>query len=82
MVQYGLADGVDPAGRQAALLGCSAGRGGNLTLTPATPNVTAGAPTTITATWSGLTPGAVYLGILQFGQGSNLTNSTFVTVRT
>ena len=50
-----------------------AGAAGNLTLSPATPTVTAGAPTTITANWSGLTAGPVYLGILQFGQGSNLT---------
>jgi subtilisin family serine protease len=55
---------------------------GNLTLSPANPTVTAGAPTTITANWTGLTPGRIYLGIIQFGQGGNLTNATGVTVRT
>ena len=55
---------------------------GNLTLSPANPTVKAGAPTTITANWTGLTPGRIYLGIVQFGQGGNLTNATGVTVRT
>jgi hypothetical protein len=82
VVQYGLADGVTQQNVKLHFWAVRPVSVGNLTLSPATPNVTAGAPTTITANWSGLNPGSVYLGILQFGQGSNLTNSTFVTVRT
>ncbi|GIJ65868.1 peptidase S8 [Virgisporangium ochraceum] len=82
VVQYAVADGVTAQDVKLHSWVLRPVAAGNLTLSPAKPTVSAGAPTTLTANWSGLTPGRIYLGILQFGQGGNLTNATVVTART
>jgi hypothetical protein len=54
---------------------------GNLTVTPASQPTTAGAAKSVTATWSGLTPGKYYLGIVEFGNGSTPQDRTIIQVR-
>jgi hypothetical protein len=82
VVQWGLAGGRTEQDVKLHFWSLRPGAVGNLTLTPSTPTVKAGELSTITANWSGLQPGAVYLGLLQFGQRGSFTGSTFVTVRT
>ena len=53
---------------------------GNLTATPTSQSVTAGAPATVTAAWSGLTAGSRYLGRISFGDGTSTAGSTLVRV--
>jgi hypothetical protein len=57
-----------------------AGAAGNLTVTPASQAVTTGTPVTITASWSGLTPGARYLGIVSYGDGTSALGQTVVAI--
>ena len=53
---------------------------GNLTVTPASQPVTAGAAASVTAAWSGLTAGSRYLGRISYGDGSTTAGGTFVRV--
>jgi hypothetical protein len=53
---------------------------GNLTVTPASQQVTVAAQATVTASWTGLTAGTRYLGQLQFTDGANGSGSTIVRV--
>ncbi|MFI6679440.1 S8 family serine peptidase [Kribbella sp. NPDC050470] len=53
---------------------------GNLTVTPATQQVQAGAQTSVTASWTGLTAGTRYLGRLQYTDGADGSGSTLVRV--
>jgi len=39
-------------------------------------------PATVTAGWSGLATGTVYLGVVDYGDGVNAIGSTVLTVRT
>jgi len=50
------------------------------TATPATQPVTSAVIATVTAGWSGLTPGTSYLGVIDFGDGTNTIGSTVVSV--
>jgi len=50
------------------------------TATPATQSVTSAVTATVTAGWSGLTPGTSYLGVIDFGDGTNTIGSTVVSV--
>jgi Fibronectin type-III domain len=52
----------------------------NLTATPASQPVTAGAAATVTAAWSGLTAGSRYLGRISYGDGTSTAGSTLVRV--
>jgi hypothetical protein len=53
---------------------------GNLTASPASRSVKSSTPVTITARWSGLSPGVRYLGALNFSDGTNNVGRTLVTV--
>ncbi|MFD3399756.1 S8 family serine peptidase [Kribbella sp. NPDC058693] len=53
---------------------------GNLTATPASQQVTVAGQTSITASWTGLTPGTRYLGQLRFSDGADGSGSTIVRV--
>ncbi len=53
---------------------------GSLTATPASQAVTLGGTATVTAGWSGLTAGKHYLGIVEYGDGTNVIGSTLVAV--
>ena len=52
---------------------------GNLTATPASQSVTLGNSATVTLNWSGLAAGR-YLGVVNFGDGTNGIGSTLVSV--
>ena len=52
---------------------------GNLTATPASQPVTLGGPATVTLNWSGLATGR-YLGIVNYGDGTNAIGSTLVSI--
>jgi len=53
---------------------------GNLTVTPASQQVTVAAQATVTANWTGLTAGTRYLGQLQYTDGADGSGSTIVRV--
>jgi subtilisin family serine protease len=53
---------------------------GNLTVTPASQQVTVAAQATVTASWTGLTAGTRYLGELHFTDGADGSGSTVVRV--
>jgi subtilisin family serine protease len=54
---------------------------GNLTATPASQKATLGKPTTVTATWSGLTAGKFYMGAILYGEGNTISGETLVTIK-
>ncbi|WP_090791979.1 S8 family peptidase [Asanoa ishikariensis] len=53
-----------------------AGNAGNLTVTPPSQPVTAGGAASVTAAWSGLTPGQRYLGVIEYTDGTTTVGST------
>jgi hypothetical protein len=53
---------------------------GNLTTTPASQGVQAAGQTSVTASWSGLTAGTRYLGLLSYTDGADGSGSTVVRV--
>ena len=53
---------------------------GNLTVTPASQSVTLGGAATVTVAWSGLAAGGHYLGIVEYGDGTQKVGDTVVTV--
>jgi hypothetical protein len=53
---------------------------GNLTLSPASQSVTLGGAATVTASWSGLTAGTGYLGVIEYSDGTNQVGSTILSV--
>ncbi|WP_328998218.1 S8 family serine peptidase [Kribbella sp. NBC_00709] len=53
---------------------------GNLTVTPASQQVTVAGQTSVTASWAGLTTGTRYLGQLHFSDGADGSGSTIVRV--
>jgi hypothetical protein len=55
--------------------------GATMTVTPATQTVTTAIPATVTAGWSGLTPGVRYLAVVDFDSGAGTIGSTIVAVR-
>lgn len=52
----------------------------SLTVTPTSRSVGIGSTVPITASWSGLTPGRFYLGVVDIGDGTALLRQTVVTV--
>ena len=54
---------------------------GNLTVTPASQPVTAGQTKSVTATWTGLTPGRYYLGVVEYGNGGTAMGQTVLQVK-
>jgi subtilisin family serine protease len=54
--------------------------GSTLTATPASQSVTTAVPATVTIGWSGLVAGTRYLGVVDYGDGSNTIGSTIVAV--
>ena len=55
-------------------------QGSTLTATPASQSVTTAVPATVTIGWSGLVAGTRYLGVVDYGDGSNTMDSTIVAV--
>ncbi|MEV4414677.1 S8 family serine peptidase [Catellatospora sp. NPDC049609] len=53
---------------------------GNLTATPASQPATVNGSATVTATWSGLTAGVRYLGVLSFGDGTAPVGRTVLAI--
>ena len=53
---------------------------GNLTLAPASQAVTLGKPATVTASWTGLSPGSHYLGLVEFSDGTGALGATVIGV--
>ncbi len=53
---------------------------GNLAVVPASTAVTVGRPTSLTATWSGLTAGTRYLGRVSYSDGTSTLGATLVSV--
>ena len=53
---------------------------GNLTVTPASQEVTTGQAATVTVGWSGLAAGRRYLGLVEYGDGGQTVGSTVVSV--
>jgi len=53
---------------------------GNLTATPASQSVTIGGMVTVTVAWSGLSVSQHYLGVIEYGDGSQSLASTIVAV--
>jgi subtilisin family serine protease len=53
---------------------------GNLTVTPASQSVTLGAAATVTASWSGLTAGRSYLGVVEYSDGTTVVGDTLLSV--
>ena len=54
----------------------------SLTTSPASQSVTTSVPATVNANWSGLTAGSMYLGVVDFNDGTGTVGSTILTVRT
>ena len=54
----------------------------SLTTSPASQSVTTSVPATVNASWSGLTAGSMYLGVVDFNDGTSTVGSTILTVRT
>jgi hypothetical protein len=54
---------------------------GNLTVAPASQPVTVGAVKPVTATWSGLTAGKKYLGVVEYGNGTTALDQTVILVQ-
>ena len=71
-------DGVDVKFHSFALGSTAAG---NLTVSPASQSVTVGADRSVTATWSGLTPGTRYLGGIEWVNGSTVLDRTLIQVQ-
>ncbi|WP_250004998.1 S8 family peptidase [Actinoplanes sp. M2I2] len=53
---------------------------GNLTATPASQAVTRGEPATVTASWTGLTAGSRYLGLVAYGDGTARIGQTILQI--
>jgi hypothetical protein len=53
---------------------------GNLTATPASQPVTVGATATVTVAWSALSASQRYLGVVEYGAGTQALASTIVAV--
>ncbi|WP_430782575.1 S8 family peptidase [Actinoplanes sp. G11-F43] len=53
---------------------------GNLTATPAQQSVSVGTTVSVTATWTGLTAGARYLGVVGYSDGTSRIGQTVVSV--
>ncbi len=58
----------------------TAGSAGNFSVSPASQSVTLGGAATVTASWTGLTAGRHYLGIVEYGDGTNVLDQTVVSV--
>jgi subtilisin family serine protease len=79
VVQYALASGLSSQTvKEHAFVVPNAATG--LTTTPATQSVTTSVPATVNAGWAGLTPG-LYLGVVDFNDGTVAIGSTIVSVR-
>jgi len=53
---------------------------GNFTATPASQAVTAGKAVTVNATWTGLTPGTRYFGLVEYGNGPTALDQTYFSI--
>jgi subtilisin family serine protease len=53
---------------------------GNFTATPASQSVTLAKASTVTLGWSGLTAGGHYLGVVEYGDGTNIVGQTVLAV--
>jgi hypothetical protein len=57
-----------------------AGSAGNFTVSPASQSVSVGSSVTVTASWTGLTAGSRYLGVVKYSDGTSSLGQTVVSV--
>jgi hypothetical protein len=81
LLVFSLPGGVDAVDIKfhSFLLGSAAS--GNLTVSPASQAVTVGGNRSVTATWSGLTPGSKYLGGIEWTNGGAVLDRTLIQVQ-
>ena len=81
LLVFSLPGGVDAVDVKfhSFLLGSTAS--GNLTVSPASQAVTVGGNKSVTATWSGLTPGSKYLGGIEWTNGGAVLDRTLIQVQ-
>jgi hypothetical protein len=82
VVQFSLAAGVMEQDVKTNAFVVGTGTVGNLSVTPASQKATFAGPAPFTATWTGLTAGTRYLGVIEFGNGSTVIGQTVVQVAT
>ncbi len=80
VVAFALAPGETGANIQLNHWVVGTGSAGNFSVSPASQPVTVGGSATVTASWSGLSPGARYLGVVNFGNGTSTEARTIVSV--
>jgi subtilisin family serine protease len=72
--------GANPLNVQLHSWSVTGGPATNFTVSPASQSVTLGGSATVTASWSGLTAGRHYLGIVEYSDGTTVLDQTVVTV--
>jgi subtilisin family serine protease len=82
VVQFALAPGVTEQDVKLDSFAVAAGSAGNLMVSPASQPATLGGIDNVTVSWSGLTAGTHYLGLIEYGDGSSVRGSTIVSVNT
>lgn len=80
VVQFALAGGVTEQAVQRYAWVVPDAAAGNLTVAPASQASAVGTPATVTATWTGLTAGSHYLGVVSYGDGTNEIGRTILAV--
>ncbi|HEX6499870.1 MAG TPA: S8 family serine peptidase [Micromonosporaceae bacterium] len=80
LVQFALPSGVSGQDLKLYHWAVASGSSGNLATSPETQSVTLGGTTTVTVTWSGLTAGQHYLGLVEYGDGTSRIGTTVVSV--
>ena len=81
MVQFALGGNLTEQDVKLRTFAVGPTNAGNLTVTPASRQVTLAQQVTFTLGWSGLTAGTRYLGVVEYSDGSATHGSTLVTVR-
>jgi hypothetical protein len=80
VVQFALPAGTGTMNLKHHAWAVGAAAAGNLTVTPASRQVTTGGDATLTVAWNGLTVGSRYLGVIEFGNGTATIARTIVAV--
>jgi len=80
VVQFALGTGVTEQDVHQFSWAVGSAAAGNLTVSPASQAAATGVPVTVTATWSGLTAGVRYLGVVSYGDGTNEIGNTTLAV--
>jgi hypothetical protein len=80
VVQFALPAGVTEQDVKLNYFQVGSGPPANLTVSPASQPAVSGRPVTVTATWSGLSAGQHYMGVVEYGDGSTVRGRTVLTV--